>query len=343
MEDITQKTKTGPGFFFLSLGVLIALVTSVVAFLNLAFETLNFKFPDVLNATYQYGYNSYNFDGARTAIAMLIIFFPILLVVMHYWRRQAKQGLKNFDEILRKWMLYVVLFLSALVIAIDLVTLVRYFVSGEITTRFILKVLVALLVAVFVGVNFILELRHQERVWGFRVGLWGAIKSSILVLALIIWSFSVIGTPGQQRVWRLDDRRVQDLQNIQYQVINFWQQKEKLPEKLTDLSNPLSGNSLPVDPEFDQGKSYEYTVKGPLSFELCATFSAAMPQGWQEYQTGKGIIAPMPARVDGTTSAVYPYPGGGANESWDHQAGHTCFERTIDKDIYPPYPKPVKQ
>ena len=40
-------------------------------------------------------------------------------------------------------------------------------------------------------------------------------------------------------------------------------------------------------------------------------------------------------------TSSYPYPGG-VNESWDHQAGRTCFERTIDKDIYPPYPKPLR-
>ena len=36
-------------------------------------------------------------------------------------------------------------------------------------------------------------------------------------------------------------------------------------------------------------------------------------------------------------SMSYPYPSGGTNESWAHEAGRTCFERTIDKDIYPPF------
>lgn len=342
MEEITPKTKTSPGFFFLSLGVLIALITSVTAFLNLAFETLNFKFPDALNATYQYGYNSYNFEGARMAMATLIIFFPILLVIMRYWKRNIEKGLGSFDETIRKWLIYIVLFFSALIVAIDLVTLVKYFVSGEITTRFILKVLVVLVVAVFIGVNYIFELRGRKRILGVRVGIWGAIKSSVLVLALVIWSFTVIGTPGQQRTWRLDDRRIQDLQSIQYQVINYWQQKEKMPDALTDLSNPISSYAVPVDPEFEKGMKYEYNKTADLSFELCATFSAPMPKGWQEYNYKGGIMPMYSEGRDVATSAVYPYPGGGTNESWDHQAGRTCFTRTIDKDLYPPYPKPMK-
>ena len=108
------------------------------------------------------------------------------------------------------------------------------------------------------------------------------------------------------------------------------------------------GYSLPVDPEFEKGKTYEYTLldKNKLKFELCATFSLPMPKGWQEYQgyNGGGII-PMEARdsvAPGVaTNAIYPYPSG-TNDTWDHQTGRTCFERTIDKDLYPPYPKVLK-
>ena len=65
-----------------------------------------------------------------------------------------------------------------------------------------------------------------------------------------------------------------------------------------------------------------------------------MPKGWREYNDGR--VYPMMA-YEGKDTAVssYPYPGGGMNESWDHEAGRVCFERTIDKDLYPPYPKPL--
>ncbi len=342
-SQVAQKIT--PKFFFLSLATLATLITSVTAFLNLAFETLNFKFPDALNATYQYGYNSYNFDSARLAIATLIIFFPIFLILTRYWKKAVLAGLGKVDAAIRKWMIYLILFLSAIVVAVDLVTLVRYFVSGEITTRFILKVAVVLVAAAYVGVFYIFELRGREKLWGFRMGLWTTIKSSILVLALIIWSFTVIGTPNEQRKWRLDDRRVNDLMGIQQQVISYWMQKEKLPEKLSDLSNPISSYYMPVDPEFEKGMTYEYNVidAAKLSFELCATFSAPMPKGWVEYSKGGGVI-PYPAMMEGrdvatSMPASYPYPGIGMNDSWDHQVGRTCFERTIDKDIYQPYPK----
>ncbi|MEK7588470.1 MAG: DUF5671 domain-containing protein [Patescibacteria group bacterium] len=328
------KTKLNIGFFFLSLGVLITLITSVVSFLNLIFATLDKRFPDVLNSTYQYGYSTYDYESIRMALATLIIFFPVFLVISFYWRKYGEGLMSHVDEVVRKWVIYIILFMSSLVVVIDLVTLVKYFVSGEVTSRFILKVVAALVVATFVGVYYMFELTNRKKFLGMPVGVWAVAKSSLLVIFLIGYSFSIAGSPTTQRLLRLDDRRVSDLQNIQYQVINHWQQKEKLPATIAELSNPLTGYSLPVDPEFEKGLSYEYIVKDAMSFELCATFARPIPKGWREYSNG-GVMPMYPEKDIAVSS--YPYPGGGVNESWSHEAGRTCFTRTIDKDIYPPF------
>lgn len=334
MEPQTNsQSKLNIGFFFLCLGVLISLITSVVSFLNLVFETLNKRFPDVLNSVYQYGYSTYEYESIRTALSTLIIFFPIFIVISYFWNKFAKKGLGRIDEIIRKWLMYVVLFLSSLVVVIDLVTLVRYFISGEITSRFIFKIFTVLIVMAIVGKYYIFLLRGGDQM-SSRIGKVFGIAGGALVLAAVIYSFSVMGSPGKQRQLRLDDRRVSDLQTIQYQVINFWQQKSKLPQDLKELVSPLSGYSLPVPPEVEKGEVYEYNVLGTLRFELCATFALPIPKGWREYG-GVGIV-PMMNNVK-EVAVSYPYPGGGTNESWDHEAGHTCFERTIDRDIYPPF------
>jgi len=335
METL-QKTSLTPKFFFISLGVLVSLITSVTSFLILFFETLNKKFPDVLNATYQYGYNSYDYDSIRMTLATLIIFFPVFLVLSYFWRKLYKLELGKIDEIIFKWMIYLIIFITGLVIVIDLVTLVRYFVSGEITNRFVFKVLGTGIIAGLVGFNYFFELKnHKTKNYKNILSILFSIVSILIFLGLIIWSFVIMGSPKDQRIWRLDNKRIDDLQNIQNQIINYWQQKEKLPLNLLELSNPMNGYLLPMDPEFESGLVYEYIPKDKLSFELCATFKADIPKGWREGNYNNGNLYELKSDV---MVPSYPYPDG-INNSWGHGIGRTCFTRTIDKDIYPPFEK----
>jgi len=339
METSTQKTALTPKFFFISLGVLVTLITSVTSFLTLLFDTLNKKFPDALNSTYQYGYNSYDFESIRASLATLIIVFPVFLILSYFWRKLSKTELSKLDNMIFRWMIYLVVFLAGIVIVVDLVTLVKYFVSGEITNRFVFKVLGAAVVSCLVGFNYFSELKnHEKGISKKSLTLLYAIISVLILLSMIVWSFMVIGSPAKQRAWRLDNKRTTDLQNIQYQVINYWQQKEKLPATLEELSNPISGSSLPVDPEFEKGNKYEYVYKDKMTFELCATFGADMPKGWNE-NNYFNVTSPMFSGRDIKVETGLAYPSGGINESWSHGVGHTCFTRTIDKDIYPPFPK----
>ena len=138
--------------------------------------------------------------------------------------------------------------------------------------------------------------------------------------ATIIAGFFAVGSPQNKRLRNVDDRRVQNLQMLQNEIINYWQVKNTLPQSLSHLNDVTRGVSVPKDPQ--TSAEYEYSIRGPLAFELCATFSLS---------TGgntNGKTAPVP---------VGPYYGGQAN--WDHGAGKTCFERTIDEDFY----KPIQQ
>ncbi len=327
-----EHKKLTPLFFFLSLGTVVTLIVTVSAFLTLAFETLNHVFRDVLTDSYTYGYANYSYEGMRSALALLIIIFPTYLVIQYFWSKQSTVSrLSHWNDVLRRWALYVILFLVSITIITDLVVLVRYFVSGEITTRFIFKVLLTLLVAIKIGLYYTRTLQ-EKRV--FIVA--HVVTGSIAVLALIVWSFSVIGSPVHQRKLRIDQKRIDDLQSIQYQVINYWQQKEMLPVTIAQLNNPLSSYMVPTDPEFEKGKQYLYTKISDKEFQLCASFDLPLAKGWVPDANGQAY----PGVMD-TSVSSYPYVTN-TTDSWDHQAGDTCFMRTIDPDVYPPYPKAVK-
>ncbi|MDP3994071.1 MAG: hypothetical protein U1C57_00945 [Candidatus Doudnabacteria bacterium] len=146
-----------------------------------------------------------------------------------------------------------------------------------------------------------------------------------VVAAAVIAGFFVVGSPQEERLRRFDEMRVQNLQFIQSEIIYFWQNKNHLPASLDDLRDDIRGISIPRDPQ--TGESYGYQTKGSANFELCANFARA---GRFENAPASGIQKSVPAGIGYS-------PGGYGN--WQHDAGRVCFERTIDRDIYPPIRK----
>ena len=143
----------------------------------------------------------------------------------------------------------------------------------------------------------------------------------VLVAIAVIAGFFIVGSPQEERLRRFDEKRVQDLQSIQYQIINYWTSKSVLPVTLSNLNDSISGFIVPKDPV--SGLDYTYRIKNSnnLIFELCANFETA------------GLVNNQ------LTKPVYPY---GMEENWQHDKGMKCFERKIDPQLYPPKIPPVK-
>jgi len=146
----------------------------------------------------------------------------------------------------------------------------------------------------------------------------------IAVVAIaIIAGFFVLGTPQAERMRKFDNLRVNNLQDIQWQVINYWQTKKTLPDNLDLLINDTNGVRPPVDPETGESYSYKIIDAKKLTFELCANFKTES-------------IVNQSSTKEGRTDVVYmPYGPGDVNWNWQHGIGQTCFERTIDPALYP--------
>ena len=315
-----NKPTITPKDFFLWAGAMIALYVSVFSFIALVFSYIDSAYPDALD----YSYDPYS-SGMRASIAALIVLFPLALLLMRFIRKNIEHDPSRGDIWIRRWALMLTVFLAGFAVAVDLITLINYFLGGELSTRFILKVAVVLLVAAGFFMHFLAD------IWGYwtknpqyaRMVGWGA---GAVVLVTIIAGFFIMGTPGQVRLYRFDDQKIGDLQNIQYQVLNFWQTKERLPQALAEMEDPLGGFTAPRDPQ--TGEPYVYRIaKAPYTFELCTTFNAEMQENSAYGNSARGVSMP------------YPMAGDLYDSSWKHEAGDTCFERTIDPDRYPPYKK----
>jgi hypothetical protein len=217
---------------------------------------------------------------------------------------------------IRKWLLYFTVFAAGMLIIGDLVSLIYNFLQGEITLRFILKIASILVVAGAVFWHYLRELKRKPGKLSAKEKIF-AWSVYIAVLAIVVAGFFVAGSPFKQRLVRFDEKKIGNLQEIQGQLVNYWTQKEALPEKLEGLTDSISGFSAPKDPQ--TGEGYAYKKTGKLSFELCANFN--LPREYGENGLNSRAVKPMTAY---------------GTENWSHEAGDFCFEREIDPELYKP-------
>lgn len=95
----------------------------------------------------------------RWAIAVLVLSVPLYLWMTRYTQRQIDQDQGHRRSLVRKWLTYIALFISALVFFVDGVYVIYSFLSGELTLRFILK---AATVAFVTGAVFLFYIREVE-------------------------------------------------------------------------------------------------------------------------------------------------------------------------------------
>ena len=320
--------KTTPKDFFLHLGATIALYVAAGALINLWLSVINYAFPDALAS-------SYYANSIVWPVSMLIVLTPILYGLEWLIARDIRKAPGKKDIWVRKWRIYLTIFLAVVLLGGDLIALINTYLNGEISVRFVWKIVAILLISGSIGKYYFFSIaeswKHAKLV---RTGnAWFGI---VLVIAAIVSGFIVVGSPAKQRALRFDSQRVNDLSNIQWQVISYWQTKGALPKALSDASNPLSGATIPTDP--DTKAPYEYadtSSGGTVSFKLCATFGLASQDA-----TGRGAYGGGGISYPSSSNVSYAYPGS-SDDVWVHTAGHACFDRTIDPDRYPVMPKSV--
>lgn len=307
-----QKIKTGALDFFLHLGVVVVLYITVGFLLNLLFTVINTAYPLI---------DSYYYTPSISfPVAALIVLFPVFILLSWLTYRSYDADSNKKQLSVRKWLTYLTLFVTGAIIAGDLITVIYYFLDGrDFSTSFVLKALSILIVAVIVFGYYLNDLR--DKIVSSQRKIW-AIVAGILVLGTIVAGFSVIGSPKTQRLIRYDQQKLSDLQNIQSQIIQYWQTKGSLPTDLDAMKDSLSYFNIPTDPQTKT--SYIFNVLSATSFELCANFNLDSNDNKSRSRLSKAY-----------------YAGDPNNENWLYKSGQSCFQRTIDTQRYPIAPKPI--
>ena len=292
---------------FLYLLSFSTLATWASALGSMLFQFIDHWLPDPVTREQIY--------SMRTAVtwqmASIAVAFPIFLLVMRTILREAQDRPERIRSGVRKWLTYIALLLTAGAMICDLIWFLDYFLTGELTSRFVLKAATVMLICGAIFVYYLGSL-HWDRDTNVALVRSRSLKFGIGAAAIVVAAFSiglgVAGTPAVQRRIEADHRRIQDLRAITWAVHSWYQRAGKSAEPLPALLAELAGKGIQpsqtVDPE--TGRLYEYRVKSGTVYELCAVFSS-------------------PEEADQVRQTPF----------WYHDKGRSCF--TLDASGQPPW------
>lgn len=129
---------------------------------SLVFTFIERAFPDAAATANEYVVD-YTRQRMRWSLASLIVAFPVFVAVSRSLDREIRRDPTKRSSMIRRWLTYLTLFLAAIALVADVISLVYFFLGGELTTRFLLKVAT---VAAIAGASFwyyLSDLRPEER------------------------------------------------------------------------------------------------------------------------------------------------------------------------------------
>jgi len=259
------------------------------------FDFINYWFPDAVSRSYVY--------DLRTAVtwqmAAVAVAFPIYLLVMRVILREAAERPEQLESGVRKWLTYLSLLGTAGAMICDLICFLDYFLTGELTVRFVLKAATVMVISGAVFVYYLGSLRRNRSSRGF------AVAAALAVFATFSIGLAVAGTPAKQRQMEADRKRVEDLRNIAAAVKMWHEADSTIPPTLADLLNKKRSVPRMTDPE--TSVAYEYLPKQGTAYELCANFL------WED-------------RPDASRRGYSP-------NFWEHGKGRGCFALDASKAV----------
>ncbi len=288
---------------FIYLITFSTLYSSAFSLGSLVFLLIDYAIPDP--AARQWSHMLV--DGIRWSASFLLISFPAYLWFTRVTHLATRRDPEKRSSKIRKWLTYLTLFVAAAVLLVDLVTVVFNLLAGDLTLRFMLKVLTVGAIGGSVFGYYTWDLRRDDEPSGEKAAQGAGLRLvagavSFAVLAALGAGLWVAGNPSEQRALRLDDQRESHLDAIAGAVDLYWDQHESLPESLQALSRERGVRLQSIeDPE--TGAVYEFRALGERRYELCATFDAQD----QPADVRRGVLR------RGT-------------RFWEHGAGRTCFD-----------------
>ena len=105
----------------------------------------------------------YETCSSRTTDATLIIVsFPIFLALWHYLLHEVKRDREHSGGAIRRWLGYLTIFVGAVTLSGDVMTLIYFMLEGQLTARLLLKAGVLFLIAGSLVLYLAMTLRSES-------------------------------------------------------------------------------------------------------------------------------------------------------------------------------------
>jgi hypothetical protein len=288
-------------FAFFYLLSLVSLIFTALGAGMIVFQIINKYVIDVIEQ-----YPGILSQGTlKFAISSLVIAAPIYFVSVWQIQKNLRTGALDKDSGVRRWLTYFILLVSSVVMIGWLIATLNSFLDGELTTKFILKSLTAILISAIIFSFYLYEIK-RESVVGQKSKIIRIyfVSSLVLIMAVFISALLIVESPTQARNRKIDNNILSELSQINSEINNYFQVNKKLPQDFSEIKAQSAYLSDDLFQDNLTKNNYEYKVIGDRTYELCAEFliSNKMDKNDLSYYWG---------------------------DEWRHDAGRQCFKKDV--------------
>lgn len=295
-----EEQKNAAKFAFFYLLSLFALLFMSLSVGMIIFQIINKNIVDVIN---QYS-GRFSSEQLKFAISALIISAPIFFVTTWQIFKNLFTGALSKDSQIRKWLTYLVLFVSSVVMIVWLIMTINRFLDGELTIKAALKTLTVLVIAASIFSFYFYDIKREEVVGKknkvIQISFYAVL---VVVVAVFVSSLFIVESPTETRNRKLDETVLNSFNDINNALNDYYSLHKSLPTDLEALSSEFAyvGNEEISDPITKE--KFEYRIAADTIYELCANFRTSNL---------------------GDENTAY-------RVTWPHDQGRQCFKKSLTR------------
>src|SRR3989339_674147 len=227
------------------------------------------------------------------------------IIIFQFINKNLFEGNLDKESGIRKWLTYFIIFISSVVMIGWLIGTVNFFLDGELTIKFILKSITAILISAIIFSFYLYDIKRGEvQKKKDKIVRVYFVVSLVIVIVCFVLSLFIVDSPAETRKKKIDSMILSHFSEIDGAINSYFRDYDRLPESLDTLKGEYDyiRNENLSDPETKE--QFGYNAIGEF-YELCANFRKS--------------------NLDNTDSDQYSW----YNQNWPHDAGWQCIKQKI--------------